>query len=266
MATNAKIKKALLDKLGVTPRRLSQLAKARKQQLPMSTEHAVYTIAFENGIDVAKELGPETTTEVQRLVSLMRSSGSSNASSSANNVTSKARAGGSKVVKVSIAGVDVGKIPALNPSHATEAQMMAERVYPLVYIFENSVRDLIERVLKAQFGSDWWEKGVTKDPKETAKKHLEAEKKDPWHSKRGRRPIDYVFLNELWAIIKHQWKLFSPLFPDQPWIQTLITRDMNVSRIVLAHMNPLGDDDVKAIEASFRKWVRQLEAVESLIP
>jgi len=231
----------------------------------MSTEHAVYTIAFENGIDIAKELGKEETAEVQRLVSLLRSNGSTSTASPPKEGTKKSRA--TRTIKVApLAGVDIGKIPALKSTHATEWAVMAERVYPLIYIFENSVRDLIERVLMAEYGDDWWEKGVTKDPKETAKKHLEAEKRDPWHCKRGRRPIDYVFLNELWAIIKHQWKLFAPLFPDQPWIQTLITRDMNVSRIVLAHMNPLADDDVKAIEASFRKWVRQLQAVESLIP
>lgn len=34
----------------------------------MSTEHAVYTIAVEHGIDIAKELGPEEPAEVRRLV------------------------------------------------------------------------------------------------------------------------------------------------------------------------------------------------------
>jgi hypothetical protein len=41
----------------------------------MSTEHAVYTIAFEHGIDIAKELDAEETAEVRRLVSALRSNG-----------------------------------------------------------------------------------------------------------------------------------------------------------------------------------------------
>jgi hypothetical protein len=61
-----------------------------------------------------------------------------------------------KTLKVTIAGVDVGTIPALKPQHASEAKVMAEKVYPTIYIFENSVRDLIERVLQAQFGANWW--------------------------------------------------------------------------------------------------------------
>jgi len=83
---------------------------------------------------------------------------------------------------------------------------------------------------------------------------------------RGQREIDYVFLNDLSAIIKHQWKHFKPLFPSQAWVESLITSDINVSRRVLAHMNPIAADDVRNVEAAFRKWVKQLKAVEALIP
>jgi hypothetical protein len=40
-------------------------------------------------------------------------------------------------------------------------------------------------------------------------------------------------------VSKHQWKHFKALFPNQAWVETLITNDMNVSRRPLAHMNPL---------------------------
>jgi hypothetical protein len=128
------------------------------------------------------------------------------------------------------------------------------------------VRDLIERVLKAQFGPDWWTQAVPGKVQTTAKIHRDAEQKDPWHSQRGSRDIDYVFLNDLWAIIKHRWKHFKNLFPSQSWAESLITSDMNVSRRVLAHMTPLDADDVKNLEAAFRKWVRQLNGVEAKLP
>jgi hypothetical protein len=171
-----------------------------------------------------------------------------------------------KTVKVTIAGVDVGTIPALKPQHASEAKVMAEKVYPTVYIFENSVRDLIERVLQAQFGANWWTTAIPGTIQKTAAKHKADEKNDPWHGRRGTREIDYVFLVDLWAIIKHQWKHFKALFPNQAWVETLITNDMNVSRRPLAHMNPLSIDDVTNVEVAFRKWVKQLRAVENLIP
>lgn len=133
-------------------------------------------------------------------------------------------------------------------------------------VFENSVRDLIQMVLENALGPNWWTVGVPKKVQETAKKHKAAQAKDPWHSSTGRREIDYIFLNELWAIIKARWVIFKTLFPSQAWVEVLITSDMNVSRRVLAHMNPLHPDDTRNIEAAFRKWTKQLQAVKHKLP
>ncbi|HVS28104.1 MAG TPA: Swt1 family HEPN domain-containing protein [Solirubrobacteraceae bacterium] len=231
----------------------------------MSTPHAVYTIAHERGIDLLKHLGNEETAEVRRLLTELRAAG--HPAPAADNSKQRAKRPAAKQdVKVSIAGVDVGTIPALSPTHARDAKRMSERVYPTLYVFENSVRDLIERVLAAAYGKDWWETAVPGAVHQTAEKHKKDEQKDPWHSPRGRRPIDYVLLTDLWAIIKHRWADFKLLFPDQAWVQSLITNDMNVSRRVLAHMNALPADDVSNIEAAFRKWAKQLQAVEREVP
>lgn len=227
----------------------------------MSTPHAVYTIAHENGIDISKHLSAEETGEVRSLVASLGGQRGPAAPSS-----KRPRARGPKNVKVKIGTVDVGKIPALKESHANDAKRMSERVYPTLYVFENSARDLIEAVLRAKHGKEWWEEGVPRKVRETAAKHKADEAKDPWHGTRGGREIDYVFLVDLWAIVKHNWTDFQDLFPDQAWIQTLIKSDMNVSRRVLAHMTPISTDDIKGIEAAFRKWVKQLRAVEDQIP
>ncbi len=75
-----------------------------------------------------------------------------------------------------------------------------------------------------------------------------------------------MFLNELWAIIKDRWQHFKPFFPNQAWVESLITGDMNISRRVLAHMNPLPADDIKNIEAALRKWTKQLEGIGDKLP
>lgn len=266
MATNQKVKKALLAKLDVTPQRLSQMVKKRKGELPMTTEHAVYTFAHEHGVDIGKELDAAETAEVRSLVSQLRAMSSVPTSATNGSRTTRATAKAPKSVVVTIAGVNVEKLPGMTAAHAKGAKMMAEKVYPTVYVFENSVRDLIERVLKAQFGSDWWTKAVPAKVQTTAQKHKDDEKKDPWHSQRGNRDIDYVFLNDLWAIINHQWKYFKDLFPSKSWAESLITSDMNVSRRVLAHMTPLDTDEVKNLEAAFRKWTKQLKGVEDKLP
>lgn len=185
MATNREVKKTLLRTLGVTPQRLSQLAKARKKQLPMTTEQAVYTLAHENGVDLSKHLNKDETAEIRSLLAQLPARAHTAAPST--NGTAAKRALPRKSVKVSIAGVDVGTIPVLSATHATEAKLMSEKVYPTLYIFENSVRDLIERVLKNAFGPSWWTTAVPGSIQATAAKHKADETKDPWHGRRGPR-------------------------------------------------------------------------------
>jgi hypothetical protein len=261
--TNPEIKAALLKELGVTTQRLSQLTKARKGELPMSTPHAVYTLAHEHGIDIYKHLDPEEAREVRGLMADLRKGRSSNGSVAAEPRPIRKRSkAAKKQVKVAIAGVDVGKIPGLKQSHANEAKRMAEDVYPLLYIFENSVRDLVELVLRDKYGKDWWDDEAPRKVRERAEAHKDAEDEDPWHGSRGARPIDYVFLTDLWAIIKHKWPDFKAIFPKQALVESIITDDMNVSRRPLAHMNPLGADDIANIKAAFRKWTKLLQKAE----
>lgn len=260
------MKRALLAELGVTPQRLSQITNARKADLPMSTEHAVYTLAHEKGIDLSKHLPADEVAEVRVLVGQLRANGQPKATASpAAAIRPKAKTP-KKTVAVTIAGVKIGDVPGLKPPHALGAKTMAERVYPTLYIFENSVRDLVERILEAECGAGWWTTAVPSKVRDTAAQHKTDEEKDPWHGARGQRDLDYLLLPQLWDIIKHQWKHFAPFFPDQAWVQTIITSDMNVSRRVLAHMNPLAEDDIANIENTFRKWVKQLKAKEHLLP
>jgi hypothetical protein len=264
LATNRQLKDDLLARLNVTERRLGQLAQERKRQLPMGTEQAVYTIAHEHGVDVSKYLSHEEVGEVRRLVADLRAGRGPAPAVTIMRTRKTPRA--REDVKVKVGGGGFEAIPALKKSHAEDAKRMSERVYPMLYLFENSVRDLIEAVLRDNHGKDWWTKAVPARVRETAAKHKADEARDAWHSKRGQREIDYILLNELWAIINHRWSDFSHLFPGKAWVESLITNDMNVSRRVIAHMNPLGAEDVRNIEAAFSKWRRQLQAVHDKIP
>jgi hypothetical protein len=259
--TDSELRSDLLKQLGMTPSGLSRRAKARKTKVPMSTPLAVYTIAHDEGIDISRYLTPEETAEVRSLVAALRDDGPVRAQAAPKRREGKAAAA-KKEVKVNIAGVDIGGVPALKKSHAEDAKRMSERVYPTMYLFENSVRDLIEGVLAAEYGKDWWSEAVPQSVQDTAEKHKKDEAKDPWHGARGKREIDYVLLVELWAIIRHNWPKFKNLFPNQAWVQTLITDDMNVPRRVFAHMNPLSADDISSLEAAFRKWTKTLRAAD----
>jgi hypothetical protein len=264
MATDPALREKLLEKLGVTPQALSLRVQKRKKELPMSTPHAVYTIAHDEGMDVAKYLSADETKEVRGLISALQRNGQP-APAKAPRAARKTRSGPAEV-KIVIAGVEIGKIPGLSRAHANDAKVMSESVYPLLYIFENSVRDFIEHILKAKYGADWWSKAVPPKIQANATSLREQEEKEPWHSARGRREIDYSMLSDLWSIIKDKWSDFKLFLPSQAWVESLITGDMNVSRRVLAHMNPLAPDDIKNIEAAFRKWTKQLQGIEKKLP
>ena len=31
-------------------------------------------------------------------------------------------------------------------------------LYPILYVLENSMREVVRRIMRAQFGDDWWDK------------------------------------------------------------------------------------------------------------
>ena len=259
------LKEHLQQKLNISSRHLRRLIANRAAELPSTNQQALFVLAHENSLKLSNYLTAEQIGEVRGLLQGPKTASPTPPAKSNGSRASKKSS--PRPVAVTIADVNVGEIPALKRSHADEAKVMAERVYPTLYLFENSVRDLIERVLRAQYGENWWSTAVPSNVRDTADQFKRDEEKDTWHGKRGRRDIDYLLLTQLWKIIKHKWKDFAPLFPQgQPWVQSLIENDMNVSRRVFAHMNPLEENDIKDLESSFRKWVKHLKAVEDKLP
>jgi hypothetical protein len=257
------LREHLQQKLEVSPRHLRRLIATKAAELPSTNQQALFVLAHEHRMRLADYMTSEQIAEVRSLL-LGRSAAPAPAKS---NGSRPPRTAKPRPVSVTIANIDVGEIPGLKASHAKEAKAMGERVYPTMYLFENSVRDVIELVLRAKYGADWWTTAVPIKVREQAEQFGRDETKDTWHSKRGRRQIDYLQLPQLWKIIHAKWKDFEPLFPQgQAWVQSMIENDMNVSRRVIAHMNPLEGDDIASLETSFRKWVKHLKAVADRLP
>jgi Swt1-like HEPN len=265
VATNRELRKELLKRRKFSPQRLSQLVKKRKDELPMSTELAIYTLAHEAGIDVSRYLTDAETAEVRNTIRDLKSA---SGAAAASNGGRRAKATSTKKETViSIGGVNVERLPGMTGPHADDAKRMAEKAYPALYVFENSARDVIAGVLGAAYGPDWWRKAVPKDVREKADKNRKDEEKEAWHgSRRGARDIDYVLLTDLAKIVRVRWKDFEQIFPRASWFEELVSGDMNVPRRLIAHMHPLAKDDVNAIEAAFRKWAKQLKAKADKLP
>lgn len=152
----------------------------------------------------------------------------------------------------------------LSPKHVREAERMSKRVYPLLYVFENSIREFVDGHLTAAHGPQWYENAgstlVARDVRNAVERASRADDEERWHSARNVRPIYYTELGNLAAIVTSQegWKVFGPpRFPRQSWFTELIY-SASVSRNIVAHMNPLQPADVTELERSVRKWFKQI--------
>lgn len=152
------------------------------------------------------------------------------------------------------------------PQHiARDAKMMAEQAYPQMYMFENSVREVIQRVMRHAYGKDWWDKRVEEKRHKELARRMRREQRRHWHGKRGAHPIYYSDVSDLVKIIENDWNHFSGLFDSKEWVTQKI-KEINVSRRVIAHNNPLHPDDLKRVEVYYSDWRNQIAGVRSKIP
>jgi predicted restriction endonuclease len=155
--------------------------------------------------------------------------------------------------------------PMLSEQKLLEAKNMAS-IYPLLYVLENSIRELIDRVMSAKHGPDWWDTHAPQDIKRKVADHMSDEKRNSWHQKRGSRPIDYTDLKDLKPIVRKAALEIVPGFiPSIEWFDSFID-EVYRSRCVLCHMNPLDDNNITAVKVKFRQWQKQVAEKIALMP
>ncbi len=140
-----------------------------------------------------------------------------------------------------------------------EARLQARRmgeVYELLYCLENSVRELIEGVLKEAFGVEkWWADGVPDTIRKPAEKRKEDDLKARWHGPRGESLINYVDFPQYAEIIVERWDHFEQLLGDKDWLVNYFA-ELNRSRRALAHTGSLTESDVERMGIRVRDWLR----------
>ncbi len=261
---NPELKKALLAKLGIQQQGLSKRAQARKKHMPMSTEEATYLIAHDEGIRLDQYLTREEVAHIRGLHTAGRGAAPAGATPQSRKKSAPA---GPRELRFSSEFRITN--PLLSSTKLAEAQAMA-RVYPLLYVLENSMRAVIQRVMTAKVGAGWWDTELTsgklKSVYQHAQSRMASEKKNTWHQKRGAHPIDYVELDDLEIIINGKQQHFVPdIIPDLPWFQNFM-KELAPSRHVVCHMNPLSDENVQDVKLKLQKWENMLKSAASAIP
>jgi hypothetical protein len=137
-------------------------------------------------------------------------------------------------------------IPELDSQFTTEAVKNAS-AYPYVYVWENSLRNVI--LSKFGTGKAWWTDGskVSKETRDYAEKITRAESKYPWSTSRGDHPIYYVSMVELFSIIERSWSTFKDVFKDLEQLRAW-TKECAPIRNLIAHNIPISNVDMTNIK------------------
>jgi len=146
----------------------------------------------------------------------------------------------------------------LDEHFVARARLMAT-VYTAIAAFENSVRDLVQRVLLDEAGADWWERKVSAAIKTKASKRQEDEAKHRFHTQRGDDPISFIDFNDLLNVMRANEEAFAPFWPSPEWARGIFDA-VERSRNVIMHSGVLDLEDIERVGMSIRDWVRQVGA------
>jgi hypothetical protein len=252
VAADAKLRAELLQKLGgVTPQRLYQLVgELKKEHGPMSTEDAMYVLAHQKGLDLTKYINDKAAVDRIRGMVPRGSPAPAQASPAPKKATTATGPRPSRLVRVGTTGSAVDL--KLSATVADEAARMAE-LYPKMYLLENSIRSVINRVLTAKHGKDWWDTQAPSAVRKLVQGRKDKEDRVPWHGKRGAHEIYYSDFSDLRNIIEKNWADFDAIIHKQQWISQWL-EELEPARNTLAHHNPVSENEQKRIEVFYADW------------
>ncbi len=251
------------------PKTLRKKIQREASKLGLTTDEALFILAKENGIGYQREFRKLKPESRQSITDAIREY-SSNSSNITNTAKAKAPSFRGKNRTTTIK-TKFGSItePYLPHTINQEAVDMAEQAYLSLYILENSVRSFVLTVMKKNYGEDWWKhKMGTKKLKDIAAKvtdRQKTEEKNRWHGKRGAHPIYYSDFGDLSVIIETYCSNFRPYFSNLKYKESsllLKLAEIEPSRNVTAHHNPLKNNDLNRVHGYLIDWVSQLEYIK----
>ena len=257
MAQSAKatIRAKLLMRTGMSTQGLNRRIGALAKRIAVTSDEALYIVAYENGVSLK---GVDSAT-----LALVRQHTAPAAA--APRVPAKAsKPAPPRTVSIRIGDVDVGSVPTMSAALAADAKKVAEACYIRLFLIENSLRELITRVMAAAEGQAWWS-SVRTPLREKAARYSQNELKAAWHPARGTDPIQFVDLPDLVTIVEDAWPRFEKVFGQKHWLRGFI-EDMNITRRVVAHMSKPDRKAFGYIETHFNKWTTLLQNRSQEIP
>ena len=127
------------------------------------------------------------------------------------------------------------------------------------------MRAFIDRIMHAAHGNDWWNTSVPPNVQNPVAARMKKAERIHWHGKTTAGPIYYSDTPHLVQIVEANWRDFEPYLPNKEFF-TQRLQEINVSRRVIAHNNPLAAHDRKRLEVYFADWERHISEMATTLP
>lgn len=142
-------------------------------------------------------------------------------------------------------------------------------IYQVLYIFENSVRKFIIKVLSDKYGENWWNSNnvINTEIKSKVVTRLRDEKINSFHGKRGVHEIFYTDFSELATIVKNNANVFNKYFLGVKGKTSFLVQrleELSISRNTIAHTCPLKRTDRDRFINYFTDWYKQIDGIVGL--
>jgi hypothetical protein len=152
--------------------------------------------------------------------------------------------------------LDVSNTPLLTPADIENAYKMGQ-VYVALHCLENSVRNLIRKVLKDALGEHWWDKAASDPMKRKLSERKSREVKNKWLTSRGADELNYMDWGDLVTLIRKFPKEFEPHIGSTKFAELRLEELENL-RNTIAHNGVLPESEITRIELYSKDWRNQV--------
>ncbi len=144
----------------------------------------------------------------------------------------------------------------MEAKYISAARRMAA-VFVAISVFENMIRDYVEKVMTNTFNQNWWNERAPDRLIKKVEDRIAKEKKVPWHTPRGGKPISYTDFGDLADLIVALWTEFEQEVQDQNRIKSNFNV-IELSRNACMHGGAISERDVERVGMLMRDWIEQL--------
>ncbi len=233
----------LKTELGIKQRRVYGLIEEVTRATLLSPDLAAAALAWQKGINIRKFVDQEGIQKIRESVARMPSSN--------NQIREDMRQPPKR--RIGSSSPKLGFVDPFIDNRTIYSSIRNAELYPVVYLFENSVRRMIAAVMEKEFGKNWWDTQVHPSIRQAVEIRRNEERGYPWHSRRGAKPVYYTDISDLRRIINSHNRIFAKAFGKIPRVELWI-EEIEKTRNTLAHNNPISRRDRERLLVYARDW------------